>query len=114
MQSSDGGWAAFDVDSNWRILSKLPFADHNAMLDPTCPDITGRVIESLCRRGFDCTHPAVSRGVSYLLAYQEADGSWYGRWGVNHVYGTFLAIRQRLTGRDGSGRARREVASRGT
>ncbi len=48
MQSSDGGWAAFDVDNNWKILTKVPFADHNAMLDPTCADITGRVVESLC------------------------------------------------------------------
>lgn len=93
MQSSDGGWAAFDVDNNWQILNKVPFADHNAMLDPTCPDITGRVIESLCRRGFDCLHPAISRGVHYLLSHQEENGSWYGRWGVNYIYGTFLALR---------------------
>ena len=93
MQSSDGGWAAFDVDNNWQILNKVPFADHNAMLDPTCPDITGRVIESLCRRGFDCMHPAITRGVHYLLSHQEENGSWYGRWGVNYIYGTFLALR---------------------
>jgi squalene-hopene/tetraprenyl-beta-curcumene cyclase len=93
MQSSDGGWAAFDVDNNWKILNKVPFADHNAMLDPTCPDITGRTLESLCRRGFDYNHPAIARGLSYLLAQQEDDGSWYGRWGVNYIYGTFLAIR---------------------
>ncbi|HTX76887.1 MAG TPA: squalene--hopene cyclase [Terracidiphilus sp.] len=93
MQSSDGGWAAFDVDNNWQILNKVPFADHNAMLDPTCPDITGRVLESLCRRGFDAEHPAVARGIDYLLQKQEANGSWYGRWGVAYVYGTFLALR---------------------
>jgi squalene-hopene/tetraprenyl-beta-curcumene cyclase len=93
MQSSDGGWAAFDVDNNWKILTKVPFADHNAMLDPTCADITGRVVESLCKRGFDHTHPAIARGVRYLLEQQETNGSWYGRWGVNYVYGTFLAIR---------------------
>ena len=93
MQSSDGGWAAFDVDNNWKILNKVPFADHNAMLDPTCPDITGRTLESLCRRGFDYTDPAIARGVTYLLAQQKSDGSWYGRWGVNYVYGTFLALR---------------------
>ena len=93
MQSSDGGWAAFDVDNNWKILNKVPFADHNAMLDPTCPDITGRTLESLCRRGFDYTHPAIARGVRYLLAQQGDNGSWYGRWGVNYVYGTFLAVR---------------------
>ena len=92
MQSSDGGWAAFDVDNNWQFLNKVPFADHNAMLDPTCPDITGRVLESLCRRGFECTHPAIARGVSFLLAQQDKNGSWHGRWGVNYVYGTFLAI----------------------
>jgi squalene-hopene/tetraprenyl-beta-curcumene cyclase len=93
MQSSDGGWAAFDVDNNWQVLSKVPFADHNAMLDPTCPDITGRVIEALCRRGYTQEHPAIARGVRYLLSHQRPDGSWYGRWGVNYTYGTFLAMR---------------------
>ncbi len=93
MQSSDGGWAAFDVDNNWAILNKVPFADHNAMLDPTCPDITGRCLESLCRRGFTRSHAAIAAGVKYLLAEQEDNGSWYGRWGVNYIYGTFLAIR---------------------
>ena len=92
MQSEDGGWAAFDVDNNWAALNQVPFADHNAMLDPTCPDITGRVLESLCRRGLE-GHPAVRRGVAYLLDAQETDGSWYGRWGVNYVYGSFLAMR---------------------
>lgn len=93
MQSSDGGWAAFDVDNNWRILNKVPFADHNAMLDPTCPDITGRVLESLCRRGFQATDAPIARGIDFLLKHQESNGSWFGRWGVNYVYGTFLAIR---------------------
>jgi squalene-hopene/tetraprenyl-beta-curcumene cyclase len=93
MQSGDGGWAAFDADNNWAILNAVPFADHNAMLDPTCPDITGRVLEALCRRGIGADHPAVARGVKYLLEAQEKDGSWYGRWGVDYVYGTFLAMR---------------------
>jgi squalene-hopene/tetraprenyl-beta-curcumene cyclase len=93
MQSSDGGWAAFDVDNNWQLLNKVPFADHNAMLDPTCPDITGRVLEALCRRGMTPNDPAISRAVDYLVTHQKDDGSWYGRWGVNHVYGTFLALR---------------------
>ncbi len=93
MQSSDGGWAAFDVDNNWELLNKVPFADHNAMLDPTCPDITGRTLESLCRRGFKHTDEPIARGVAYLLEHQEEDGCWYGRWGVNYIYGTFLAIR---------------------
>jgi squalene-hopene/tetraprenyl-beta-curcumene cyclase len=94
MQSKDGGWAAFDVDNNWTPLSHLPFADHNAMLDPTCPDITGRVLEAICTSGgLRPDHPAVRKGVAYLLRTQEADGSWYGRWGVDYVYGTFLALR---------------------
>ena len=93
MQSRDGGWAAFDVDNDWQLLNKVPFADHNAMLDPTCPDITGRVIESLCRRGLTHEDSAIRRGVEYLLASQESNGSWYGRWGVNYIYGTFLAVR---------------------
>jgi squalene-hopene/tetraprenyl-beta-curcumene cyclase len=92
MQSKDGGWAAFDVDNNWRPLSFVPFADHNAMLDPTCPDITGRVLEALCAYGQQ-TQPAVRRGVEYLVRTQEQDGSWYGRWGVDYIYGTFLALR---------------------
>jgi squalene-hopene/tetraprenyl-beta-curcumene cyclase len=92
MQSEDGGWAAFDVDNNWAVLNEVPFADHNAMLDPTCPDITGRVLESLCRRGL-AGHQAVARGVAYLLGAQEKDGSWYGRWGVDYIYGSFLAMR---------------------
>ena len=93
MQSSDGGWAAFDVDNNWEFLSDVPFADHNAMLDPTCPDITGRVLEALCASGLDGAHPAVRKGVDYLIRTQGLDGSWYGRWGVDYVYGTFLALR---------------------
>jgi len=93
MQSRDGGWAAFDVDNCWTPLSEVPFADHNAMLDPTCPDITGRVLEALCSWGLDGSHEAVRRAVRYLRAGQEQDGSWYGRWGVNYIYGTFLALR---------------------
>lgn len=93
MQSQDGGWAAFDADNNWQILNKVPFADHNAMLDPTCPDITGRVLEALCRHGISSSDEAIQRGVSYLLSQQERNGSWYGRWGVNYLYGTFLALR---------------------
>lgn len=93
MQSKDGGWAAFDVDNNWAPLSYVPFADHNAMLDPTCPDITGRVLEALAACGIERSDPAVRRGVEYLIRTQEKDGSWYGRWGVDYIYGTFLALR---------------------
>ncbi|HEX8984982.1 MAG TPA: squalene--hopene cyclase [Bryobacteraceae bacterium] len=94
MQSKNGGWAAFDVDNNWTVLSDVPFADHNAMLDPVCPDITGRVLEAICAPGnLSPDHPAVRRGVAYLLRSQEQDGSWFGRWGVDYIYGTFLALR---------------------
>lgn len=93
MQSSDGGWAAFDVDNNFWPLSYVPFADHNAMLDPTCADITGRVMEALIMCGVDPQHKSIRRGVEYLRKTQEADGSWYGRWGVNYVYGTCFALR---------------------
>ena len=93
MQGSDGGWAAFDVDNNWEFLSAVPFADHNAMLDPACPDITGRVLEALMARGLRADHPAIQGGVAFLKRTQEIDGSWYGRWGVDYIYGTFLALR---------------------
>src|SRR5579871_5694375 len=93
MQSKDGGWAAFDVDNNWHFLSSVPFADHNAMLDPTCPDITGRVLEGLIASDVKPSHPAIQRGIEYLVRSQESDGSWYGRWGVDYIYGTFLALR---------------------
>jgi len=93
MQSSDGGWAAFDKDNNWEFLSNVPFADHNAMLDPTCADITGRVLESLGAFGMKRNHPEIKRAVDYLVRTQQADGSWYGRWGVAYIYGTCFALR---------------------
>ncbi|MEO5924575.1 MAG: squalene--hopene cyclase [Bryobacteraceae bacterium] len=93
MQGSDGGWAAFDVDNNWEFLSTVPFADHNAMLDPTCPDITGRVLEALAACGVPNSHAAVQRGVEFLRKTVGSDGSWYGRWGVDYIYGTYLALR---------------------
>jgi squalene-hopene/tetraprenyl-beta-curcumene cyclase len=105
MQSKDGGWAAFDVDNNWNMLSAVPFADHNAMLDPTCPDITGRVMEGLIASGVTRDHPAVRRGVEFLKRSQEPDGSWYGRWGVDYIYGTFLALR----GLEAAGESDREA-----
>jgi squalene-hopene/tetraprenyl-beta-curcumene cyclase len=93
MQSKDGGWAAFDADNNWQFLSQVPFADHNAMLDPSCADITGRVLEALGAHGLDRSHQAVRRGVDHLVRTQEPDGSWYGRWGVAYIYGTCFALR---------------------
>lgn len=105
MQAEDGGWAAFDVDNNWGALTHVPFADHNAMLDPTCPDITGRVLEGLLLHGVSPNEPVIRRGVAYLIQCQEADGSWYGRWGVDYIYGTFLALR----GLRAAGESDREV-----
>ena len=93
MQSKDGGWGAFDVDNNNRLLNHVPFADHHAMLDPTCPDLTGRVLDALCVVGPGASHPAVRRGVEFLRRAQEDDGSWFGRWGVNYIYGTCFALR---------------------
>lgn len=93
MQSRGGGWAAFDADNDSKALSRFPFAGHRLLLDPACPDITGRVIEALCACGVDPRSDAVRRGVEFLVRTQEHDGSWYGRWGVNYIYGTFLALR---------------------
>jgi squalene-hopene/tetraprenyl-beta-curcumene cyclase len=105
MQSRDGGWAAFDADNDWEFLSDVPFADHNAMLDPTCPDITGRVMEALAAHGIAGDHPALRRGVDYLVRRQRPDGSWYGRWGVAFIYGTCFALR----GLRAAGESDREV-----
>lgn len=105
MQAKDGGWAAFDVDNNWPVLTQVPFADHNAMLDPTCPDITGRALEAMALHGVSSEHRSMRRGVEYLIGCQEADGSWYGRWGVDYIYGTYLALR----GLRAAGESDREV-----
>lgn len=93
MQCSDGGWASFEVDINKTILTKVPYADHNAMLDPSCPDITGRVLEMLGSMGYDTQFFPVRRAIEFLRRQQEADGCWYGRWGVNYLYGTCFALR---------------------
>ncbi|MDR2757501.1 MAG: squalene--hopene cyclase [Planctomycetaceae bacterium] len=93
MQNKDGGWAAFDRGNDKEILCKVPFADHNAMIDPSTPDLTGRVMESLGRLGFRVGHNVeIDRVVSYLRQQQQADGSWFGRWGVNYIYGTWQAL----------------------
>ncbi|MBX9604150.1 MAG: squalene--hopene cyclase [Bryobacteraceae bacterium] len=93
MQSKNGGWAAFDVDNDSHALSWVPFADHNAMLDPACPDITGRVVEALCRMGCAQASPAIRRAVKFLETSQTSEGNWSGRWGVNYIYGTCFALR---------------------
>jgi squalene-hopene/tetraprenyl-beta-curcumene cyclase len=92
MQNRDGGWAAFDREINRELLTKVPFADHNAMLDPSCPDITARVLEALGHFGYQVGRPEVDRAVAFLHATQERDGGWLGRWGVNYIYGTWQVL----------------------
>jgi len=92
LQNSDGGWGAFDRDNNCELLCKVPFADHNAMIDPSSPDLAGRVLEAFGKIGLRVGHPSVDRACEYLRCQQEADGSWYGRWGINYIYGTWQAI----------------------
>jgi squalene-hopene/tetraprenyl-beta-curcumene cyclase len=92
-QCEDGGWAAFDKDVTAPWLEHVPFADHNAIVDPTCSDLTGRVLELLGTIGYDPKSLPVRRAVGMLRRTQEADGSWYGRWGVNYIYGTWQVLR---------------------
>ena len=92
-QCRDGGWAAFDKDCTKGVLEKVPFADHNAMLDPECADITARILELLGYEGYDLSHPQVVKALRFVREHQEEDGSWYGRWGVNYIYGTWQVLR---------------------
>jgi len=92
-QCKDGGWAAFDKDCTKNILEKVPFADHNAMLDPECADITARILELLGYEKWSTSNPQIAEALEYLRKQQEPDGSWYGRWGVNYIYGTWQVLR---------------------
>jgi squalene-hopene/tetraprenyl-beta-curcumene cyclase len=94
MQNDDGGWAAFDRTRNRPMLEHVPFADHNAIQDPSCPDIAGRVLECLGHCGLTISHTAVRKAIDFIKEGQDADGCWFGRWGVNYIYGTW----QTLTG----------------
>jgi squalene-hopene/tetraprenyl-beta-curcumene cyclase len=93
MQCKNGGWASFDKDNDRMVFEHIPFADHNAMLDPATVDITGRILEMLAAYGYDRHHPAVKRALKFIRDEQEPDGSWFGRWGVNYIYGTMLVLR---------------------
>ena len=93
MQCRNGGWASFDRDNTKMIFQYIPFADHNAMLDPPTVDITGRILEMLSAYGYTRRDVRVERAVQFVLREQESDGSWFGRWGVNYLYGTFLVLR---------------------
>ncbi|HEV3136257.1 MAG TPA: prenyltransferase/squalene oxidase repeat-containing protein, partial [Pirellulales bacterium] len=92
LQNHDGGWGAFDRDNDHEFLCRVPFADHNAMIDPSTPDLSGRVLEMLGQLGRRVGDPVVDAAVAYMRRTQEPDGSWFGRWGVNYIYGTWQAL----------------------
>jgi squalene-hopene/tetraprenyl-beta-curcumene cyclase len=92
MQSRNGGWGAFDKDNDNKLISKLPFCSFGEALDPPSADVTGHVLEALGVLGFGPSHPAVAAAIAFLLREQEEDGSWFGRWGVNHIYGTAAVL----------------------
>ncbi|MDR3747835.1 MAG: squalene--hopene cyclase [Acidobacteriota bacterium] len=93
MQCKNGGWASFDKDNNRMVFQQIPFADHNAMLDPATVDITGRVLECLASYGYSLKDQLVRRAIEFIKREQEPEGSWFGRWGVNYIYGTMLVLR---------------------
>jgi len=93
MQCKSGGWASFDKDNTRMVFQNIPFADHNAMLDPPTVDITGRVLEMLAAYGITGDDKRVKKAIKFILSEQEPDGSWFGRWGVNYIYGTMLVLR---------------------
>ncbi|MCI0548562.1 MAG: squalene--hopene cyclase [Candidatus Rokubacteria bacterium] len=93
MQCRDGGWGSFDVDNDRLLLNNIPFADHGALLDPATEDLTGRCLELLGTLGYPPDHPAARRGLDFIRRTQRADGSWYGRWGANYIYGTWSVMR---------------------
>jgi squalene-hopene/tetraprenyl-beta-curcumene cyclase len=92
MQNDDGGWAAFDRTEHRQWMEYVPFADHNAMQDPSCPDITGRVLECLSWHGLRCGDAAIDRAIRYIQSHQLPQGCFFGRWGVNYIYGTWQAV----------------------
>jgi squalene-hopene/tetraprenyl-beta-curcumene cyclase len=93
MQGSDGGWASFDADNDRLLLNNIPFADHGALLDPSTEDLTGRGLELLGTLGHGPAHPAARRALEFVRRTQTGNGSWYGRWGANHIYGTWSVLR---------------------
>lgn len=92
MQSSNGGWGAFDKDNNKYVLTQIPFCDFGEVLDPPSADLTGHKLEALGLMGYNMSDPTVRKAVDYIMSEQEPDGSWFGRWGVNYLYGTALVL----------------------
>ncbi len=93
LQSRNGAWAAFDADNTYHYLNHIPFADHGALLDPPTADVTARCVSMLAQLGETReTSPVLARGIDALLADQEKDGSWFGRWGMNYIYGTWSSL----------------------
>jgi len=92
MQSANGGWGAFDKDNTKYLLNKIPFADLEALIDPPTADLTGRMLELLGTFNFPKTHPAVVRALEFIKSEQEPEGPWWGRWGVNYIYGTWSVL----------------------
>jgi squalene-hopene/tetraprenyl-beta-curcumene cyclase len=92
LQSRDGGWGAYDKDNNRVIFNLIPFADHGALMDPSTEDLAGRALEALGHLGFCPDEPAAARAIRFVQASQQRDGSWYGRWGVNYLYGTWSVL----------------------
>jgi squalene-hopene/tetraprenyl-beta-curcumene cyclase len=93
MQSANGGWGAFDADNTHGYLNNIPFADHGALLDPPTEDVAARCVSMLAQLGeTPQTSPVLARGIDYLRRTQTADGSWYGRWGINYIYGTWSVL----------------------
>src|ERR1700683_364929 len=93
MQNGDGGWGAFDHENNLQFLNHIPFADHNAMLDPSTADVTARTVECLGQMGWPANHPVIQRARAFIRHEQTPDGSWFGRWGVNYIYGSSSVLR---------------------
>ena len=93
MQNQDGGWASFDADNNRLYLNNIPFADHGALVDPSTEDLTGRGLELLGTLGYPRDLEAVDRAIHFIRGSQRHDGPWYGRWGVNYIYGTWSVLR---------------------
>ena len=92
MQSRNGGWASFDADNTHYYLNHIPFADHGALLDPPTADVTARCLGFLAQIGYASDGPAPSAAIEYLRREQEPDGSWFGRWGINYIYGTWSVL----------------------